>query len=91
MKDDSDLEKRLLSVIISLFVLDIACRINLIKTAATQIVRDNHICDCVEHELNVICVGGAGHVAVNLFCSRFVLRLKLSLDVRSRLAVLLCS
>lgn len=74
-----------------LFALDIVCRINLIETAATQIVRDNHVCDCVEHELNVICVGGTGHVAVNLLCSRLVLCLKLRLDVSGRLTVLLCA
>ena len=72
-----------------LFALDIVCRINLIETAATQIVRDNHVCDCVEHELNVICVGGAGHVAVNLLCSRLILRLELRLDISGRFTVLL--
>lgn len=38
----------------------------LIKTAATEIIGDNDICDCVEHEVNVVCIGGASHVAVDL-------------------------
>lgn len=63
--------------------------INLIKTAAAQIVRDDHVCYRVEHELYIVCVGGAGHVAVYLLRSRLVLRLELRLDVRSRFTVLL--
>lgn len=39
----------------------------LIETAATEIIGDNDICDCVEHELNVVCISGASHVAVDLF------------------------
>ena len=38
----------------------------LIETAATEIIGDNDICDCVEHELNVVCISSASHVAVDL-------------------------
>lgn len=37
-----------------------------IETAATKIIGDNDICDCVEHELNVGCISSASHVAVDL-------------------------
>lgn len=71
------------------FVLNVEYRISLVETAAAQIIGDNDVCDCVEHKLNVVRVGGTGHVAVNLLRGRLVLRFKLCLDVRSRFAVLL--
>lgn len=38
----------------------------LIETAATEIIGDNDVCDCVEHELNVVGISSASHVAVDL-------------------------
>lgn len=61
----------------------------LIETAATEILGDNDVCDCVEHELNVVCIGGTSHVAVDFLSARLVPRLELRLDVCGGLAVLL--
>lgn len=61
----------------------------LVEAAAAQVVGDDDVGDGVEHELDVVGVGGARHVAVDLLGGRLVLRLELGLDVRSRLAVLL--
>lgn len=63
----------------------------LIETAATEIIGDNDICDCVEHELNVGCISGASRVAVDLLIACLVIRLELRLDVRGGLAVFLRS
>ena len=51
----------------------------LVKPATPEVVGDNHIRHRVENKLDVLCVGGAGHVAVNLLRRRLVLRLKLGL------------
>lgn len=63
----------------------------LVEAAAAEVVGDDDIGDCVEHELNIVGVGGACHVAVDLLGGRLVLRLELRLYVCSRLAVLLRS
>lgn len=63
----------------------------LIEAAAAQVVGDNDVSDGVEHELDVVGIGGAGHVAVDLLGGGFVLRLELGLDVRGRFAVFLCA
>ena len=55
----------------------------LVKPATPEVVGDNHIRHRVENKLDVLCVGGAGHVAVNLLRRRLVLRLKLGLVDRS--------
>ena len=62
---------------------------SLIEATPAQIVGDYDVSDGVKHELNVSRVGGARHVAVDLFSGRLVLRLELSLDVCRRLSVLL--
>jgi len=36
------------------------------QTAVLQVILDNHVRDCIEHELYVGCVGGAGEVGVDL-------------------------
>lgn len=63
----------------------------LVEAAAAQVVGDDDVGDGVEHELDVVGVGGAGHVAVDLLRRGFVLGLELSLNVGGRLAVLLRS
>ena len=61
----------------------------LVEAAASQVVCDDDVGDGVEHELDVGRVGGARHVAVDLLAGGLVFGLELSLDVGSRLAVLL--
>jgi len=61
----------------------------LVEAAASQVVGDDDVRDGVEHELDVLRVGGAGHVAVDLLGRRLVLGLELGLDVGRRFAVLL--
>ena len=51
----------------------------LVKPATPEVVGNDHIGDGVEDELDVLGVGGAGHVAVDLLRRRLVLRLKLGL------------
>ena len=64
---------------------------HLVQTAASEVVGDDDVGDGVEDELDVLRVGGAGHVAVDLLRRALVLRLELRLDVGRRLAVLLCA
>lgn len=61
----------------------------LVEAAPAQVVGDDDVGDGVEHELDVVGVGGARHVAVDLLGGGLVLRFELGLDVRSRLAVFL--
>ena len=61
----------------------------LVEAAAPEVVGDDDVGDGVEDELDVLRVGGARHVAVDLLRRRLVLRLELRLDVRRGLAVLL--
>lgn len=61
----------------------------LVEAAAAQVVGDDHVGHGVEHELDVVGVGGARHVAVDLLGGGFVLGFELSLDVRCRFAVFL--
>lgn len=65
------------------------CGRRLVEAAAAQVVGDDDVGDGVEHELDVVGVGGAGHVAVDLLGGRFVFGFELRLDVRGRFAVLL--
>lgn len=58
-----------------------------IKAAAAQIVGDDDVGHCVEYELDVVRVGGARLVAVDLLVRRVVLRLERRLDVCGRLLV----
>ena len=51
----------------------------LVKPTTPEVVGDDDICHGVEDKLDVLCVGGAGHVAVDLLRRRLVLRLKLGL------------
>ncbi len=61
----------------------------LIEAAAPKVVGDDDVRDGVEDELDVLGVGGARHVAVDLLGRGLVLGLELRLDVSRRLAVLL--
>ena len=63
--------------------------LDLVEPASSQIVGNDHVRHGVEDKLNVLSVGGAGHVTVDLLRGRLVLRLELSLDVGGRLSVLL--
>lgn len=62
----------------------------LVEAAASQVVGDDDVRDGVEHELDVLRVGGAGHVAVDLLCGALILGLELSLDIGSGLTIFLC-
>ena len=62
---------------------------NLVEPASSQVVGNDHVRHGVEDKLNVLSVGGAGHVTVDLLRGRLVLRLELSLDVGGSLSVLL--
>lgn len=61
----------------------------LVEAAAAQVVGDDDVGHGVEHELDVVGVGGARHVAVDLLRGGLVLGLELRLYVRRRLAVFL--
>lgn len=61
----------------------------LVQAAAAQVVGDDHVGHGVEHELDVVGVGGARHVAVDLLRGRLVLCLELGLNVRRCLAIFL--
>jgi len=61
--------------------------VSLVKTTATKIVRDDDVGDGVEHKLDVVGVGGARLVAVDLLRRALVLALELRLDVRRRVLV----
>lgn len=61
----------------------------LVEAATAQVVGDDNVGDGVEHELYVVGVGGASHVAVDFLGCGFVLSLELGLDVGGRLAVFL--
>lgn len=64
-------------------------RRRLVEAAAAQVVGDDHVGHGVEHELDVVGVGGARHVAVDLLGGGFVLGFELRLNVRCRFAVFL--
>ena len=38
----------------------------LVETAASEVVGDDDVSHGIEDKLNVLCVGGAGHVAIDL-------------------------
>lgn len=57
----------------------------LVESASPQVVGDDDIRDGVEDELDVVGVGGAGDVRVDLLVGGLVLALVLSLDVSHRL------
>merc|ERR1711936_1220684 len=61
----------------------------LIKATASKVVGDDHISHGVKDELDVLGVSCTSHVAINFFCSRFVLSLKLSLDISCSFAIFL--
>lgn len=56
-----------------------------VESTAPQVVGDDDIRDGIEDELDVVGVGGAGDVSVDLLVGRLVLALVLGLDVRHRL------
>lgn len=60
-----------------------------VETAVAEVVGYDDVRDGIEHELYVVGVGGASHVAVDLFGGRLVFRLELGLDVSRCFAVLL--
>ena len=57
----------------------------LVESTSPQVVGDDDIRDSVEDELDVVGVGGAGDVRVDLLVGGLVLALVLSLDVSHRL------
>jgi len=61
----------------------------LVEAASPEVVGDDDVCDGVEDELDVLGVGGTGHVTVDLLGRRLVLGLELSLNVGRRLTILL--
>lgn len=63
--------------------------VSLVEAAAAEVVGDDDVGDGVEHELDVVGVRGARHVAVDLLGGRFVLGFELRLDIRRRFAVFL--
>ena len=63
----------------------------LIEATPPEVVGDDDICHRIEHELDILGVSGAGHVAVDLLSGALVLGLELSLDIRCCLTILLCS
>ena len=63
----------------------------LVQSTPSEVVGDDDVSHGVEDELDILCVGGAGHVTVDLLGGALVLGLELGLDVGSRLPVLLCS
>lgn len=64
---------------------------NLVKTAASQIICDNDVGDCVKHELDIGGIRGAGHVAIDFLIRGLVFRFELSLDIRRCLVVVLAT
>ena len=62
----------------------------LIEATPPEVVGDDDIRHSIEHELDILGVGGAGHVAVDLLCGALILGLELSLDIGSGLTILLC-
>lgn len=52
-----------------------------VQAAASQVVGDDDVGDCIEHHLDVPCVRGTGHVTIDLLIGRAVLALELCLDV----------
>ena len=56
-------------------------RAELVQPATPQVVGDDDVGDGVEHELDVVGVGGARLVAVDLLGRRLVLGFELRLDV----------
>ncbi len=48
---------------------------HLVEAASSEVVSDDDIGDSVEHELDILCVGGAGHVAVDFLRRALVLGL----------------
>ena len=59
----------------------------LVESTAAQVVGDDDVSDGVEDELNVVSVGGARLVTVDLFVGRLVLGLELGLYVGGCLVV----
>ena len=78
-----------LTCVVSPSFLPLPSAASLVESAAPEVVGDDDVGDGVEDELDVLRVGGARHVAVDLLRRRLVLRLELRLDVRRGLAVLL--
>ena len=52
-----------------------------VEAASLQIDGDDYVCDGVENKLNILRVGGACQVTVDLLCRRLVLGNELSLNV----------
>lgn len=63
----------------------------LIEPASSQVVGDDDVRDGVEHELDVVCVGSASHMTVDLLGGGFVLCLELRLNVGGCFAVFLAA
>lgn len=62
----------------------------LIEATPSEVVGDDNIRHSIKNKLDVLCVSGARHVAVDLLGGALVLGLKLSLDVGCCLTILLC-
>ena len=63
----------------------------LVETTATEIVGDDDVRHSVENKLDILRIGGTRHVTVDFFGGRLVFGFKLSLDVSSSFAILLCT
>ena len=62
----------------------------LIEATPPEVVGDDDIRHSIEYKLDVLCVSGACHVAVDLLGGALVLGLKLCLDIGCCLTILLC-
>jgi len=52
----------------------------LVEATASEVVGYDDISDSIKHKLHVLGIGGAGHVAIDLFGGGLVLRFKLCLN-----------
>ena len=62
----------------------------LIEATPPEVVGDDDIRHSIKYKLDVLCVSGACHVAVDLLGGRLVFGLELGLDVSRSFAILLC-
>merc|ERR1712156_1364593 len=60
-----------------------------VEATTSEVVCYDHISHSVKDKLDVLRVSSTGHVTVDLFCCRFVLGLKLSLNISGSLTILL--
>lgn len=63
------------------------CWLTSIQATPPQVISYNDISDSIKHKLDVVGVGGAGHMGVDLFVGRLVLAFVLTLNVGYSLQV----